>query len=385
MTLVALDGTPLVAIGAANRAGIVGAVSSGIVLVDAANEAAIMFGQIFTEDLGTHTIDTTGSSSLGWRTSPTTFANAATRVKVGLAALDTSTGPPARAVHVANVITFDVSKTLAGGGGGITASAWQEHVPDAGTKTIAHGEVVAFCVQMTVLGGADSIQVAVGTAPSPALIRPGVTGYTGGSYADAARIPNAVITFSDGVRGYFYGGYVQSVFTTGGGSNTDVIREYGNYMALPFPVRVYGIVGNIGPNSGLANFDLILYSNPLVTPVAEKTASMNAHIFAGAVVGPETALFATPYDATASQPLVVASKPTTTTNITVTYKSFNIAAHQNADFPGSAYACTRGSSGAFTQQNSGKDRYGLGLLIGAFDAGGGSVAGLPASRLQLGH
>jgi hypothetical protein len=105
---------------------------------------------------------------------------------------------------------------------------------------------------------------------------------------------------------------------------------------------------------------------------------MNAHIFSGAAVGPETALFATPYDASANQPLVVAAKPTTGTNITVTYKSFNIAGHQNSDFPGSAYACTRGSSGAFTQQNSGKDRYGLGLLIGAFDAGGGGGGGLAA-------
>jgi hypothetical protein len=327
---------------------------------------------IFTDDGASHTIDTTGSSSLGWRSGAVTLANAGTTLKVGLAAVDTTNGPPTRAVNVADVITFDVSKSYTSAAAP-TATAWIESVPGAGTKTIANGDLVAFCVQMTARGGADAVnvqteQVLGGTA------RPAVTDFTGAAYSNKGNLPNAVITFSDGVLGYFYGGYVASVgLTSQAWNNTSGTKEYGNLLQFPFPCKAYGIFGAMSFNG---DTDLILYSDPLGTPFAEKTISVDLNtIGAAASNNGFDELFPAPFSIAANTPYAVIAKPTSATNVTLNYKTFNAAAHQKSESPGSAtngYAVNR-ASGAFGAQNSSKDRFAIGLLLGAFDAGGGPV------------
>lgn len=384
MALVALDGMPLVAFGAAGRNGTALVSSASNTLIDAANEACIMIGQIFTEDGGTHTIDTTGSSSLGWMSGSLTFANGATTVKVGLAAVDLTAGPPGRAAAVANVITFDVSKSLTGGGGGITANAWQEHVPDAGTKTIVNGDLVAFAVQMTALGGADATRPQTASNVSVASSWPLVTEYTGGAYSTVnALMPNAVITFSDGKLGFFAAGYVFATpSTTQTWNNGSATKEYGNFFQVPFPCNIYGIYhgGGIGGDT-----DFILYSAPLGTPVAEKTVSVDLNTVGSATVSrPGYILFPAPYSAAKDQPLAAIMKPTSATNVSLNYKTFNVSAHQKGEpFGANGYAVNR-ASGAFATQNSNKDRYAIGLLIGAFDNGASAGGGAMGARIFTG-
>src|SRR5580765_2732288 len=98
MTLVALPGTPLVPIGPGFTYPRDNLISGLSTLVNAAEAAMIMIGHVITSDGNSHTINTSGSSSFGWRTGTSTFANASTTVKVGLAAVDTAAGPPGRAV-----------------------------------------------------------------------------------------------------------------------------------------------------------------------------------------------------------------------------------------------------------------------------------------------
>lgn len=376
MALVTFDGMPAVILGGLLREGNPGL--SGLVsaLLDAANEATIMVGHVFTEDGATHTIDTSGSSSLGWRSAAVTFANASTTVKVGLAAVDTANGPPVRAVNSTNVITFDVSRSMTGGGGGITANAWQEHVPTSGTKTIANGDLVAFCVQMTAFAGADLVNVSrVSSAPAVVSVRPVVTDYLGGTYTGTAFMPNAVITFSDGVRGYFFGGNVASV-TSGSQSwnNTSGTKEYGNYFKLPVSSKVYGIVAGVNISGDV---DIVLYSDPLGTPVAQKTVSFDLNT-AGVAAANRLCyvLFDSPYLAPANQPLVAAIKPTTATNVSTTYVTVNDANHWKAHSLGAnCYAVSR-NTGAFAVQNSNKDRYFVSLVAGAFDHGVGPAYGM---------
>lgn len=365
MALVALGGTPLVMIGAAHRqfAPVLAALSN--TTIDAANEACIMYGRIFTEDGASHTIDTTGSSSLGWRTGTTTFANAGTTVKVGLAAMDTATGPPARAANVADVITFDVSKSMVGGGGGITTTAWQEHVPDAGTKTIANGDLVAFCVQMTALGGADSVLVSSASV-SAASSRPNVSNFVGAAYASNSSSPNAVITFSDGVLGFFFGGHVASIGTTTTTWNSgSATKEFGNFIQVPVPMKAYGVM--FGANIG-GDVDAILYSDPLGTPAVAASVSIDSNVIAAAA-GDFAAyeLFATPYSMLPNTAYALILKPTTANNVLFEYKTFNAAAHQKSESLGTnCYAVSR-AAGAFAAVNSNKDRYAIGLLVGALD------------------
>jgi hypothetical protein len=370
----------LIPIGLPAHQGSLNVLSSAAVTIDATAEATIYIGHLFWADGGSHTVDTSGSSSLGWLTGAVTFANAGTSVSIGLAAVDTATGPPARAANVADIITFDVASVKTGGGGGITGSAWQESVPTTGTKTIAHGDFIAFAVQMTTRAGADTIAVnssAAGGNVTP--IVPSVTAFIAAAYTAQSNPPNAVVTASDGTLGFFWAG---SVFLTPNNSVTwnsgSATKEYGNFIKVPVPLKVYGLVFN-GAFGG--DVDMVLYSDPLGTPVAEKTASLDANAMGTASSNRYGfALFSSPYTTTADQPLAAIMKPGGT-NISSTYVTLNAATHQAAHGLTSTtcYAVNR-ASGAFAAQNSSKDRWWIGLLVDAFDNGAGS-GGLAANPL----
>lgn len=380
MSLVAFDGMPLVPVGGIWAPQIpqnVGGLSSTATL-DTALEACIMYGQVWTTDGSSHTIDTSGSSALEWRTGTSTFANVGTSVTVGLAAVDSGAGSPGRAANTAGTITFDVSKTMLGNGGGITTAAWQTHVPDTGTKTIANGDILAFAIQMTTRAGADSIVVQCENSTTISNF-PGTTTFDGTStYTAQNSVPNVVITFSDGTLGFFFGSYVASVGSTtqtwNSGSGT---KEYGNYFALPVPAKIYGMVLNIGFAGNTSDCDAILYSDPLGTPVAEKTSSIDANVMGSATTGRYfIRLFSSPYTSTANQPLAGILKPTTANNVNANYKTFNSSSHQKSDSLGSnCYAVNR-ASGAFAAQNSNKDRFGIALLVAAFEDGTATGGGL---------
>lgn len=340
----------------------------------AANQAVIYIGRIVTADGGSHTIDTTGSSSIGWRSETTTFASGSTSVSVGLAAVDTSNGPPARAVNSSSVITFDVAAVFAGGGGGINLG-WQTSVPTTGSKTIANGDLVAFAVQMTARGGTDGAIVSFPqTLSTTNLSRPSVSTFTG-SYIARGGLPDCVITFSDGTLGWFEGSDVFSTVTARAFNSGSATKEYGQLYQLPFPVKVCGIYGyaTIG-----ADTDVVLYSDPLGTPVAQKTASIDANTLETGSAAPFQEFFSSPYSVLANTPIAAVLKPGAS-SITAFYKTLASAGHRVADPWGtSGYGVSR-ASGAFSNANSSLDHYYIGLLISAFDdgasGGGGGVIG----------
>lgn len=380
MSLVETGGSPLIVIGQPYIRNNGGLPIGSAVTQDATNEAAIMYGHVITDDGASHTIDTTGSSSLQWLTSAVTFANAGTTFVAGLAAMDTTAGPPGRAVNASDVITPSVSKSHTGGDGGVTANAWQTNTPDSGTLTIANGDFLAFFTQMTARGGADSVNTVTATAGF-ATLRPAVTSFTGGAYALVNSVPNALIIFSDGHRGWFYGGTAFSIgSTTQTWNSSSGTKEYGNFFQLPVPLKIYGLVAlcNVAGNT-----DFVLYSDPLGTPVAERTVSVDLNTIGGANVRYAEYLFASPYTVTAGQSIAGIIKPTSGTNVSATYKTFNSADDQVVETGGaSVYAINR-NAGAFAAQNSSKDRFGVGLLVGAFDngAGGSGIGALVGGSL----
>lgn len=379
MAFATLDGVPMLVIGVPQRHFYPSAVAMGSTAIDAANEAVIMVGQVYTSDGGSHTIDTSGSSSLGWRCGTATFSNAGTTVKVGLAPVDTANGPSARAANTANVIDFDVFASFTGGGGGITGNAWQESVPTSGSKTVANGDLVAFAIQMTARGGTDAVNPNGINGPLTTAGLPTWSTYTGGSYATPGRLPNAVITFSDGARGYFYGGYVASGISSTTWNNTSGTKEYGNLIQLPFPAKAFGIVCSAAISG---DTDAILYSDPLGTPSAQKTVSIDLNTVGDSTASVHSVLFASPYSMAANTPYAAILKPTSATNISLSYKTFGATAHQNSESGGNGYAISR-NAGAFASQNSGLDRYSIGLLVGAFDdatgGGGTTIVGVIGS------
>ncbi len=377
MTVTTIGGTPIVPIGMPYLNANYNLPGAGSFLMDAALEATIEYGYIITDDGGSHTIDTTGSSSLGWKTASVTFANAGTSFVVGLATMDAGNGPPGRATNVADLITFSVSKTMTGGGGGVTANAWQTHVPDAGTMTVANGDLIAFCTQMVTRGGADVVNAQL-AGPGISMPLPGATTFTSSTYAAAANVPNVLITFSDGHLGWIYGGNVFLTASTTQTWNNTGTNEFGNFIQLPFPVNIYGIIAQMAVGG---NVDVNLYTTPLGTPAAAKTISVDLNTVQSATTKYGSYLFTSPYSATANQPLAAIMTPTSATNITSPYKTFNASSHQVTEMVGTnCYAVSR-ASGAFAAVNSSKDRFAIGLLVGAFDdgAGSGGVVGVIGS------
>lgn len=332
--------------------------------IDATNEALILVGQIVTSDGASHTLDTSGSSSIGWRTGSVTFSNGGTTVKVGVAAVDTANGPPARAAHSTDVITFDVNASFTGGGGGITANAWQTSVPTTGTKTIANGDLVAVCIQMTARGGADLI-TPVSNLATTGPHRPTVTTFTGGSYAVAASTPNFIITFADGAFGYFHGTEVfssqnQRTWNSGSGQ-----AEYGQLYNLPFPCKIFGLFGWFNPS---ADCNVVLYSDPLGTPVAEKTISLDANVMGSGSFRRFSVMFASPYSYSANQNIGAIYKPGGS-SVTAAYKTLDNANHRIVDPWGtSGYGISR-ASGSFANANSSLDHYYIGLIASHFESG----------------
>jgi hypothetical protein len=366
MSLLTFPGTPYCFIGPDPMSNNNAAPSTTTTItMDADNEAAIQIGRVRTSDGGSHTINTTGSSSLQWRTGTVTFSSTSTTVKVGLAAVDTANGPPGRAVNVSNVITFDVSRTMTGGGGGITANAWQTHVPDTGSMTIADGDLVAFAVQMTARGGTDSV---IETFSNISLTRnrPLVTAFTGGAYSTQSAAPNCLISFSDGALGWFYGSNVYSNLTSQSFQSGSSPNERGQLFQFPFPIRVRGCYGWLA-QAASADVDLVLYSDPLGTPTAQRTASIDQNTIQGTGAARFEEYFSSGYDVPANTPIVLAVKPTAAANVTIYYKTLNSASHRVVDVWGtSGYGVNR-SSGAFAAQNSNLDHYFLGLIVEAFE------------------
>ena len=370
-----IGGTSLIGFSPSNLIGF--AVTTPV--LDAVNEAIICIGTLVTSDQGSHTLNTTGSSSIGWRSSTLTFASGTTVVKIGLAAVDTAAGPPGRAVNAADVISFDVSANFTGGGGGITASAYQTSVPTTGTKTVAHGDKIAIAIQMTARGGTDTVRPQVQDA-NAGLGLPIVTSFLAAAYSLGTTIPNFFITFADGATGWLKGSEIFSTVAVRTYNNSSSPSEFGQLYQFAAPLRIDGIWGAFAiPGDA----DVILYSDPLGTPVAERTISLDLNTVGAAGTRRYKLDFASYYDTTANQTFAVVVKPTTVTNVSVPYKTLGNAAHRAADPGGTtSYGVSRsGGSGAFANANSSLDHYNIGFMLAGVDDGTGGGGGGVATPL----
>ena len=365
MALLDLPGSMMVPIGlgwSVLRDTIPGATS---ILLDASGESLVYCANIITSDGAPHTIDTTGSSSITWRTGTTGYntAGSGSVFKVGLATVDTAAGPPMRAVNVADAITYDVSKTIPGAVGAIPSVSTQVSVPDAGSKTIANGDFVAICFEFVTRGGTDVVRVVAAT--SVATNRPGGTFISDvKAYSEGVNVANVIITFSDGALGYCYGCDYLATLVTRTWNSSSSPSEYGQLFQMPFGMKVSGLYGWADPD---ANFDMVLYSDPLGTPVAERTVFLDAHVAIGASARRWTVLFPSPYSVKPNQPIVAAYKPGAT-SISAYNKTISNAAYRITDAYGTTgYGVQRTGTGAFSDAGSSLQHYYIGLMASAFE------------------
>lgn len=329
---------------------------SGSITLNAAGERCHMVGYMFLENPlgGSKTISQAGGGFIVWRTGTSTFANASTTFKVGIQDVSTASSPSQ------GDGTFDVQGSYAGNSGAITSSATQASAMTTGTKTIAHGALVSVTFEMTARGGTDSVVVLCNSSglgtPDTSLL-PAVTDNTSGSVVRSSMLPNLYIVFDDGSLGWIFGaGFSISLGTAQTFNvNTGTADEYGNIINVPCTFVANGVSVVMSFASNAADCELILYSNPFGTPVAERIVTIDAtQISASATVDKVSALFSSPYNMRANTNYAVSIRPTTTNNVTTYYSDAHSETGGKTGYPNSnCYAARRvDAGGAFSDYNS---------------------------------
>ena len=356
------------------------AVAASVITVNAAGETLWFCGYITLENplSGSKTLSAAGGGKIVWYASTVTFANGSSTFKVGIQDLLFGSGSVAQGDG-----TFDVEASFTGGGGGITNNATNESAMTSGTKTIAQGDLVAITFTMTARSGADTVSV---LAQSPGVYTanmnyPVSSNNTVGATAATAIRPNAYIVFDDGTVGWIYGtayisGAMASITYNSGTATAD---EYGNLIIPKDIFHAAGIGGLIANTTAGANFEAILYSDPLGTPVAERTTTVTQATTAAQTGG--IILFSSPFRMKAGTPYAIAIRPTTTTSIVQYYHDGHTTAAAAKVGPPNAncYAVRRlDNSGAFSDYNGGTAKTRLMIL---------SAIGMhiPQNRNQAGY
>ncbi len=325
------------------------------VTLNAAGETVFAIGHILLQNPigGSKTISAAGGGSIVWRTGTTTFANAATTFKVGIQDVAASSAP------AQGDGTFDVEASFTGGGGGVTSAAVQTSVMTSGTKTIAHGDLIAVVFSMTARGGTDSVLVNFnnnGIYPATPNLPTSTNNTTGAYLKTSAALPNCYIVFNDGSIGYFGGFPFQAVAPTGVAINsgTATADEYGNIVNLNTTYMAYGLFFNGLLASTSSDFELILYSNPLETPVAERTITVDVSKIGSVAVAQIEVVFSVPFAMKANTNYAITCRPTTANNVTIYYLDALTTEAKLTMYGSSIYACRRlDNTGAFSDFNAG--------------------------------
>jgi hypothetical protein len=243
---------------------------SSVTTMDAAGESCALIGYVnLSTGPGTSkVISSAGGGFIHWPAGTATFANGTTNVRVGIN--DVSAGLEDG--------THDVYGDLTGGGGGITASTMNRTAMTSGTKTIAHGDLIAVVVEMTARGGADAVQVTRSPITNGALVPYGTHDIGSGVVRGLTSVMRCAIEFDDGTLGWFDGCLgcllaAQSAFSSG-----SVPDEYALVFTLPFRASVSGLWAVMNATAQPDDYEFNLYSDPLGTPVAERTFTQDADI-----------------------------------------------------------------------------------------------------------
>lgn len=274
--------------------------------MDAAGESIFVVGHIrLSTGPGTSkTLDTNGK--IHWRSGAVTFANASSNLRVGVQ--DVS----AAGVND-DVWTGEPQADLVGGTDTIAATAVITTTIESGSRSITHGDQLCIGAELTTRGGADSIVVnrinpdLSGTESHSALD-------TGSGPALATQYAPFVIEFGDGTLGwmepYIYPVVYEASAAFNSGSTPD---EYALVFQTPFPFQAGGLFAQLSGLAAADDFELILYSDPLGTPVAERTLSFDMSLYA--VGGGVTRTFTSAFSIVANTNYAVALRPTTANSL----------------------------------------------------------------------
>src|SRR3990172_7317285 len=341
--------------------------------LDAVGEKAVFIGRMYLEGgPGSKTISSAGGK-IDWRTaSGVTWATAGSTLRVGIADVDLVNGPPGR-----DDGTFDVYKDLVQGTDSLANATWVSTAMATGTKTIAHGDLVAIVFELTVRNGADAVTVNKTNNNNVAYMLPFVSTFLGGVWATSVGAPCAVVTFDDGTLGFLDYSLAQKTTTNTSFDVNSAADEVCCIFELPGPVTVDALWARAGEDVAGGDFELILYSDPLGTPTVIETITIDADTTqaTGAsdfIFCPLTVLRTLSKDTK----YAVAVRPTTANNVNIQVITFDVEAFKKC-WPGGikTQKGTRADqTGAFTASTT--EIALAGVRIRSIDDGAGGAGGL---------
>lgn len=288
--------------------------------MDAVGESVTYIGKCYLEGgSGSKTISSSGGKIL-WRTgSLITFANAATNFRIGIqdvAATGLEDG------------TFDVYADLTSSSG-IVGTTHYETAMTSGSKTITHGDIIAISFEMTARGGSDSVSQfgrAVQYSAATTLNFPYYTTDTGsGPTRTNTGALGAVILFDDGSLGWIDQAYyipfsATSTITYGLNSSPD---EYAAVFKLPYKCSISGGWFQLGDIASTDTFEVILYSSPDTSPVAQRTSTIDPNLTGSTTTTTRYSyLFSSSYTLSANTWYGISMRPTSANTLTLGYLDF---------------------------------------------------------------
>ena len=285
--------------------------------MDAAGESVFTIGQLQLEGgSGSKTLDTSGFIYARFG-GTVTFANSGTKLRIGVQDIAAGTEDG----------TFDVYAELTGGTDTISNSgAWRRTQMATGSKSLTHGSLYAIGMEMTARGGADTVGVRMITPPyrGNVLSLPVKTADTGSGPARSnTTCLVCMIEFADGTLGWIQGlagttpAATVSTVTINTGTTPD---EYAAVFKVPYKCTIDGIGMDVGNVATTDDFSLVLYSDPLGTPVAVTSYAVDADYYGSTAAVAQNVLGPiTPTTLEANTWYAVSCLPTTANSVNVAY------------------------------------------------------------------
>lgn len=351
-------------------------------VLDATGEKAAMIGYLHINGRPgtTKTIDTTGSSSIGWQGGATAvFDNGSSTLDIGIQGVTTG-GPTAvpdgtYTVKATATTGADATPTLT------TTNSWHQITPTTGTATLTEGDLIAVVLDFTNRAGSDAINVATNIVST--TIMPVCNAYVSSAWGGAGvgSSPQCVITFNDGTIGtidgtLWYGTATALIWNDS--SNPD---EYGMIFRVPFACKVDALWASVRTVDGTSDFTLTLSSS------AESTRNTLASVAVDAAkIGPAaaearfSARLATEVALEANTDYCISIKATGAGNVRFNYMTLGNAAHR-VFFPGgTTMRGVTANNGSDFGSSSTTTVYPLGVRISQIDTG--SAGGLLMPNLR---
>lgn len=228
--------------------------------MDANGEKVAMVGHVFWEGAPTSAKTMGSSSKLHWKSGDAIFNNAGTNIRIGLQDLETASG-----TFLTPDGTFDVYADVVGGGGGIgNIAAVTTTLATSGSKSVAHGDLIAIVWDMTTRAGSDS--VIVRGLPCAATWMPPGTLVHIVAWAPSTSVPDVVLEADDGTFGILSSCPYQTGLGTHAYQASTNPDERGLIFRVPIRCKIDGAWVTMGTALATADATIRLYADPLGTP-----------------------------------------------------------------------------------------------------------------------